>query len=270
MRPLLLCLWLVWPAWALFTGGDPFPERLALGGWQPALEGGMAAMRDNPALLVSQPGWEFGAARTEVYGLAELPLTSVWGGLADSMRAAGILWRGLSAGDLYREDLLQATAAVRCRAVMLGFSGELAGVRMGDGLGGAWTGDLAAGAVLRPWTWLSVGGSLRQILSSNLGSGGEALERDGAAGIAVNTADRRFAMALALSGKPGHGRPCWQVGQVARPFPWLRLAGGVRLEPLNLAGGFGMDWRGFGLDMSWNGESQLGTQWALAFRWRQP
>jgi len=263
---LIACL----PVWALLNGADPNPERLATGGWQPALEGGASAMRENPALMGSRAGWEFGAGHTEAFGMEALPLWSAWGAYADSAWAVGGWLREMRAGEVFREDLVLASVALRRQKWSVGISGEAVGVAFGQGLGHAWSGDFSIGAQGRPLPWLSLGAALRQVLQTPVGASGEGLERDAAVGFAVETRDRRFATAVSLSGRTNAGdRPTWQVGQCVRPFPWLSLRGGIRLEPLDLSCGFGLEWMGAGLDASWSGEDRLGTQFALALRWRR-
>jgi len=266
---LVLCL-LALRAHALLNGSDPVPERLAVGSVQPALSGGASALRENPALLSTRTGWDFGAGYTQALGLSGLPLWSAWGSWSDSSWAVGGWMREFKAGEVFREDLVVGALAVRGRHWAVGLGGQAVGISFGQGLGSAWSGDLTAGALLLPFDWLSLGASGRQLLQSPIGGSSESLERELLAGLAVATPDRRFATALSLLAKPGsEHRPTWQLGQVVRPVPWLPLRGGVRLEPLELSCGAGLEWQGLSLDVSVGGDARLGTQTAVSLGWHR-
>jgi hypothetical protein len=228
-----------WPAWCLLDGDDPNPMRVAMGGTQPALEGGAGAMRENPALLVQPaPGGTAGIGYSRAFGMEELPLWSAWAGWSGAGWGTGAWMRQLQAGDVYREDLVEAGGALKAGNWSLGASGEAVQVAFSQGLGSAWSGDLSLGLFGRPLPWLSLGTSARQILSSEVGNSGEGLPRDYLAGLAASTPDGRFVTAVSarMDGR-FEERPTWQVGQQVNPTPWLTLAGSVRVEPLRLAVG---------------------------------
>jgi hypothetical protein len=257
-------------AHALLNGSDPVPERLATGSLQPALAGGASALRENPALLATRTGWDFGAGYTNALGLAELPVWSAWGSWSDSSWAAGGWMREFRAGDVFREDLVVGALAMRGKHWAAGVGVQGVGIAFGQGLGSSWSGDLSAGALFMPVDWLALGASGRQLLQSPVGGSSETLERELLGGLAVTTTDRRFTTALSVATKPdSEHRPTWQLGQVIRPAPWLSLRGGVRLEPLELSCGAGLEWQGLDLDFSIGGDVRLGTQTAFSLGWHR-
>jgi hypothetical protein len=263
-----LLLGMAVPGHALLGGADPNPERISLGSLQPAMEGGVAAMRENPALLATRIGGTFGVGATRALGMEDLPVWSAWSGWAGRQLGAGVWMRQLRAGEVFREDLVIAGAAWRVGDWAVGASGQAVQVAFAQGLGNAWAGDATLGAWGRPLPWLSVGLSGRQLLESEVGNSGEGLERDGLAGLAVTTLDGRFTTGVSARFKDmGRERPTWQVGQAVRLAPWLALRGAVRLEPLELAFGAGTRWQELGLDFSMSGEGRLGWQQAVAMTW---
>lgn len=256
------------PVHALLAGEDPVPRRVALGGAQPAFGNGVAALRENPALLALDSGMEVGIGATRAMGIKALPLTGAWAGWGDGHRAAGLWWRQSRAGDLFREDLLLAGAAWRRGDWAVGAAFEAIQVSFAQGLGSAWAGDATVGAWGRPVSWLSLGVSGRQLLGAEIGRSGEGLERDWLGGLAVQSPDGRFVTTLGcrMAGSLEE-RPTWQVGQSVRLAPWLTVRGGVRLEPLELAIGAGTAWNGLALDASLSGEERLGWQSAVSLGW---
>jgi hypothetical protein len=231
------------------------------------MEGGVAAMRENPALLATREGIELGAGYTRALGMEDLPLWSAWAGWSGKPIAAGVWMRQFRAGEVFREDLVIAGLAWRWGDWAVGGSGEAVQVAFAQGLGNAWATDLNLGVWGKPLEWLSVGASGRQLLQAEVGSSGEGLVRDGLAGIAVTTLDGRFSSAVSARFQGGESRPTWQVGQTVRLASWMTLRAAVRLEPLELAFGAGTRWKELGLDFSMSGEGRLGWQQAVALSW---
>lgn len=267
-----ICLCLVLgsavPGWALLGGADPNPERIALGSLQPAMEGGVTAMRENPALLTARDGWVLGAGATQAMGMEELPVWSAWSGWTGEPVGVGIWMRQLRAGDVFREDLVMAGVAWRMGEWSIGASAEAVQVAFAQGLGNAWAADAHLGLWGKPMRWLSVGLSTRQLFESEVGNSGEGLERDALAGLAVTTSDGRFTTGVSARFKDiRRDRPTWQAGQSVRLAPWLVVRGAVRLEPLELAFGAGTRWQELGLDFSMSGDGRLGWQQAVAMSW---
>lgn len=264
----LLSMGIACPVHALLAGADPVPQRVALGSLQPAYGAGAATLRENPALLALDSGMEAGIGATRALGIEDLPVTGAWAGWGNGRQGAGLWWRQSRAGELFREDLVMAGAAVRRGDWAFGAAFEAIQVSFAQGLGSAWAGDVAIGVWGQPLSWLSMGLSGRQLLGTEVGRSGEGLERDWSGGVAVQSPEGRFVTTLGCR-MPGsfEERPTWQVGQSVRLAPWLTLRGAVRLEPLELAIGAGTAWNGLALDASLSGEGRLGWQSAVALGW---
>lgn len=248
-----------------FEVAIPSATEVAMGGgsvaW--ALEGG--AKQGNPALVGAQTGWECGAGASHPYGMSDLDLGGVWAGRGPSGWLPGWMarWKGLRAGDIYREDVLELDFAKGDKNWILG-GGWRSGRASFEGLAPDWSHGFALGASLRPHPRLVVGASWQDLSGIAVPEDRWAQPwelRFGLAAVATDSAWTSIANLRKRQSEPVG----WSFGQELR-LGILRLRAGLGLEPWILSMGVGLRWEGLGLDWAQEGDPRLGWQqhWTIS------
>lgn len=248
---------------AALEGSDPAPRVVRLAGPHPALPAGAQDFRGNPAASAwAWDRWEAGGGVTRPMGLDGLWQQAAWAGWNPAPTAAAGAgfragWREFRAGDLYRDDALSVSGAVRWRNASIGAGATALRCDYGAGDEGIATG-VAFGALVR-WRDLSLG---VDAADPSLLAADPSWMREpwgATAGAALAPAGGNWRTAATAGFREGAGWT-WRLAQEAS-LGWGTDVGlGVGLDPFRLAGGLGWRLGPVRLDAAAEGDPILGWQ----------
>lgn len=243
MKGWVLALLIAAPAGAAFEE-RPFSARAAaVGESLVALPGSVDGIYYNPALLAASSGARVSAGHTRLWGLEDLPQSTLAGALPSAYGHWGAAVTEFGSA-LYREQEVALSWAVGVSsAAQAGVTVKNRRIEV-ERYGQDSALDLDLGVSGRPWPRVSVGASVKNLGGSRLF--GETPPTVLAAGASSEIAPGFF-VAGAIS-TDGAGRSICRVGQetrLARPF---LLRAGFQTGPNRFSIGFGLTWARWVLD----------------------
>jgi hypothetical protein len=253
---------------AALEGNDPAPRLVRLAGSHPALPAGAQDFRGNPATAATgMDRWEAGGGITRPLGLEGLweqagwamwtpaPVAPIGGGIRTG-------WREFRADDLYRDDALFASGAVRWRDLSLGAATSLLRCDYGDGDEGFASGISVGGMVRRQDLSFGVEATDPSLLLADPPWMREPWSATMGAALAPKGGAWRTAATAAYRQEAGWS---WRLAQEAILPLGVDAGLGVGLEPFRLAGGIGWRLGPVRLDAAAEGDPVLGWQSHLSF-----
>lgn len=266
------------------SGAHAYFERVVVSSRVIGLGGAFVAVADDPAAVAGNTAGLAGIPRVSAlatyqrpFGVSDLDEGFVAAVAPVRVGVLGVSWHRLALRDATSEDLITVAFArdlIRTSqdaSLSVGASVDVARVAVGGPFETSETKvSGGAGVLLRPFPIIGIGYSVRNVTepSFDLVEGGTStkLRRTHAWGVALNWHNRVTVNVERT--RNVHGEWQGRAGVEVRAGPNVRLRSGLRGR--HATGGFGINWKGVGVDVGVASHEYLGATYIVSVGYRQP